>query len=97
MVLLPSGYLTPLPHGHGVASHCKVAFKNLVPPATADMVAATISFWLTVVVVKSVIVAECIAVPEEMETPLVEIELPDVGIEVAGRLVRVVVLCVVAA
>ncbi len=43
---------------------------------------ASMSFAATVVVVKSVTVVECMAVPEEIPTPLVEIELPLVGIAV---------------
>ena len=50
--------------------------------ATAVTFIAMMSLAETVVVVKSVTVVEWIAVPEEMPTPDVEIELLEVGIAV---------------
>jgi len=49
---------------------------------TVDTFIAIMSFAATEVVVKSLVVVEWMAVPDEMETPLVLIELPDVGIAV---------------
>jgi hypothetical protein len=50
--------------------------------ATVETFIAMMSLAVTVVVVKSVTVVEWMAVPDEMETPLVEMELPLVGIAV---------------
>ncbi len=51
----------------------------LAAPETADRLKPNMSFAATAVVVKSVKVVLRIAVPDDIATPLVLIELPDVG------------------
>ena len=49
---------------------------------TAVTFMARMSFWVTVVVVKSLSVVEWMAVPLDIETPLVLMEFEEVGIAV---------------